>query len=312
MLTIGPRVSQPSNRVSKHTPAPLAKGQSSGSPVDQVDIGSLQPKVAAEPERSNKVKWLAAAAGAVALLGAAGPAAAQMAPGMSIGMGVEMPAENLTFETPLAPGQIKYMRELGTVEPQDNARAEQVKETYNELVGKVEKSANRFNYEVERLSSLRERAEESPMGAFVDGAYVRVSRHGDEVVTSESRGGYTLSLSESPQATTIRDGKMSMTLYHQDSSFLAKAGDFVMNLEGETLTVNQSEPTFVQRLDWNNGNLLETFRGPGPYAITIYPGPSMYYRAQGENSDVDVTINVDGSTRVKQDGQVTVEPGKLD
>ncbi|MGE0489575.1 MAG: hypothetical protein AB7S38_10220 [Vulcanimicrobiota bacterium] len=276
------------------------QAESAPARADQVELSV--PSDQAAPPRSNSLHWLAASAGALALLGAAAPMAAQAAPALVI----EQPVR-LDLSHALAPGQVKAMRQAAQPGLYENARAERIRADYGQLVETVAREAARFDYQVEELRSLGSKAGDSSMGAFLGGSYVQVRHYGDETVITESAGGFTRSLAESPTQRTIRGGGQSATLYLQDGLF-HKAGDFVINLEDQTLSVNQQNPTRIQRIAWNDNNLLETYESPEIVA-TIYPATVFQYRAQGENSDLQVTIRQDGSNQVKENGQVYHEPG---
>ncbi len=303
MLSIAPHIRKAaSNPGSMKTQAPPKTGPTQTlTPVDQIDLAVSQQ---AEASARTSVNWMAAAAGAFALLAAAVPASAQIGPGLSLGVEDSV---SLNLDSPVAEGQFKMMRYESEIGPLDNVRAKTIKQTYRQLVDLAERATEQFQDQVEELTEFRTQAEESPNGMFIEGAYVLVRQHGDESHTTVQEGQSIRTLIESEDSTTVLLSQgQSMTFYRSDGLF-QEAGDFVMNVGGESLVLNQTRPTFLQRLPGATGQ-LETFEAP-EYGITLYPDPDFSYQAIGPDSQMEVTVRIDGSTKVVADGVTTIEPG---
>ena len=302
MLTVTANESRLSPAHSVRRTAPGLEGTTE--PQDQVNLH--QRPLSEQPTNGGSGSvWAAAGLAAIAITGFANGAAAQVGPSTSLI--IEQPSLTVDVSQPLAKGQLEEMRWAGEAKPFDNARARDIKEEYRELVELVGRQAQDFTELTARIREAGEGLEGKPFRLFSDGSYVFSHSDNGLTVTEFGENFAHYKLTERAESITLEHEGGRATLYLTDGWF-HEAGDFVIQHQGQTISTSQKHATSIQRQRGQGETMVfETFERP-EIGIAIYPGPTFQYEARGAE-DMSVTVLQDGSTEVRQNGELTREPG---
>lgn len=307
MLTI----SSTDNLVSRAQSSPKLKTapgiEGSKPPADRVELG--RKPLAQAPQNGNSVNWATAGLAAVAVLGAANGVAAQVAP-PETSIVIDDVQLKVDPSQPLSADQLADMKWATEFPAASNPRARDIGDTYSRLVERVTTESQRFGEMVPKIQEM----EVGSLGfsAHLNGDIVVINEEGG-VKTTNYISGLTQSykLTEREDSISLEHKGITTTLYTQ-SGFFHQAGDLIIRGDGETLGTSAGAGTAIQReTGQGESALFETFERPMT-VITIYPAPTFTYEARGAEN-LSVVVRQDGSTRVKQDGQWTVElPGRAE